>query len=120
MESAQLNIPQLKAMSRICIHIPEVKIKLTDHDTRVFTPAACVQAALDQLYPMRADIIAGKPVENFKENMEAVVRLLTAPENITSIPPNILGETVETHLQLNNILMNTGFDKTFWAGIELA
>ena len=116
----QANIPQLKAMARICIHLPKREIASSGADARVFTPAECVVMALDKLYPLRSAILSGAQIDDFQLTMAEVTKLLTAPENVTSLPPDILSMTVETHLQLNNILMNTGFDKTFWAGIELA
>lgn len=118
-DQSQYDISHMKVMARIGMHITTIKTMTSKSESRVFTPAASVQEALNLLHPLRADIMSGKTIEGFTETMAAVNRLLLAPENMSAMHPSVLLSVVETHTQLNNILMNSGFDSNFWEGIEL-
>lgn len=58
--------------------------------------------------------------EDCRRLLSDAISYLQGKDGIGVLPINVIGNIVSTHNSLYNILMDSGFDKNFWDGIELA
>ena len=108
-----VDLDTLGSLARTMIHIVEINIK-TGGTSKMCRPSDRVRDAHELL----------RRAEHDKDALQQAVRsahaALTSPDNISSVPPAQLLAVIETHAKLLDILMDAGFDKNFWKGIELA
>ena len=114
-----VNMPQVKAMARMCSVIHKIRLKASANDWREFLPIDALDIAIKKLLPLRETLMEDKEPIGIADILMDIQTLLTAPTTISSLPMDLLATTTEAHMQLNNILMNAGFDENFWSGIEL-
>ena len=64
-----------------------------------------------------------KELAELCDNVDAIIDAfdkVAVPEKLSAVPDVMIRAVAKTHDDVYNILMNNGFDSTFWKGIELA
>ena len=64
-----------------------------------------------------------KELAELGDNVDAIIDAfdkVAVPEKLSAVPDVMIRAVAKTHDDVYNILMNNGFDSTFWKGIELA
>ena len=106
-------------MSKLCISIVELSVK-SNLGVRVCAPADAVKEACPLLQVASSLLKANKTDENGLTALKSAYTLLTSADTVSSVPIDMLVAVVDVHARISVMLMDTGFDNDFWAGIELA
>lgn len=120
MSEQPLDMAHLRARIRMCALISQIRIRTSVGDWKEFRPVDALRLLENKLNPMRESILTGEASDELKGLLNEIKAILTSPQLLSSLPLDVLATTAEAHVQLNNIMMNAGFDKNFWSGIELA
>lgn len=90
--------------------ITSIVTKRDGKNVKMYTPAESVKAFLSTVKDVgdNADLI----IENYEQ--------VDTPDNLSTVPDIMLMAINKTHGDIYNVLMDTGFNETFWKGIELA
>lgn len=91
-------------------YITTIATKNKGQIVKSYTPAAVIRAFCDKLVDLGDDV-------------DTIIKLYNetaTPENLSSLPDIMVRAVARTHDDVYNILLDTGFNSTFWKGIELA
>lgn len=106
----------MKGVARSLISVQSIEISAGDM-VKTFQPQAVVRRALEAFNSLApGDIDSAQAVDTVR----GVFRSFTDPSEVSGVPPIQILTTIEAHARLLDVLMDSGFDANFWAGIELA
>lgn len=106
----------MKGVVRSLISVPSIEIQ-AGALTKTFQPQATVKRALEAFNTLEPGDTSSEQVMS---TVRGVFHSLTDPAEVSGVPPIQIMTTIEAHARLLDILMDSGFDANFWAGIELA
>jgi hypothetical protein len=111
-----VSFDNMTGVVRTLVSVNSIEIKAAG-TSRVFQPVENLHralAAFDELDP--GDVTS----DAMKNKVRGIYRSLTDPSEVSGVPAIQIMTTIEAHARLLTILMDSGFDENFWAGIELA
>lgn len=115
---APCNIEQLRALSRLYIAIPTIKI--TTSSLKLFKPQDEVLAVAADILEHKRNIALFEQVDVWSNVLKQSLDRLLNSELVSGVPLVILMGVVRAHSSVSDVLLSTGFDENFWEGIELA
>jgi hypothetical protein len=98
-------------MIRVLACITKIAIKAGDH-VKTYEPSRLVATLSEELGAVKD--------QDMNAFLASAYDKLKSPDNVTSLPASQLVAVVETHARLVDVLVDAGFDESFWKGIELA
>lgn len=113
LEVPGVDLTTLGSIARTFVHITEIDIK-AGGVTKSYRPSDLVRDIRDRLHKAEPDKTA------LADAIQSAHATLTSPNNMAAVPPAQILAVIETHAKVLDILMDAGFDKNFWKGIELA
>lgn len=100
---------------------------ITTKDGRVTTqiyPAETMRKACSDIIKLESDIsayaIAPDKLLTTDDSIKQIHSTVCKESVLSTVPDVIIRAVTKTHIDLYNVLMDTGFDSNFWQGIELA
>ena len=102
-----------RGVVRVLAGILKISIKAGD-TVKTYAPAEL----LASLSVKAKDLMAGDR-EALASFMTDAYAKVTSTDNVSALPPAQLLAVAETHARLLDVLVDAGFDKSFWKGIEL-
>lgn len=111
-----VSLDTMKGVVRSLVSVPSIEIQ-AGGAVKTFQPQAVVKRALESFNAIDPGDTGS---DKLKDTVRGVFRSLTDPSEVSGVPPIQIMTTIEAHARLLDILMDSGFDANFWAGIELA
>ena len=109
---------QLLASVRLNLSIPSIRMESAGKIVK-YEPAVVAETSIASIIGMADAVFAWNGPEALIERLKAIYADMINPAKVSSIPVKLRIGTCEAHFSVYNILMDMGFDESFWKGIEL-
>lgn len=118
----RVKVTQIMDQMKLLCNIQSVQITGGQHSAE-YQPAAVVSSCLDYLDEVLTNTLDAEPdtqTDQLLDVFEKISKRINNPTEVSAVPQIALVNVVEAHAQVSSILIASGFDTNFWAGIELA
>jgi len=112
------SVSQMQTALRLHINIPSIHVKAAGKSS-VYYPSKVAHDVIDSLLSLEGLIFSWADEGAIIDQLRRAYQASVDPNTVSSVPLKLKVTTCDAHIGVYNIMLDMGFDETFWNGIEL-